>query len=295
MPSLGDLIWATFGKGRLADEGRLIGKGSNIISSDPTFIQVSARLAPEPRYESAATPAGDLVARISVPYPDALVRADVPIFGVAHGAQFKEYRIEVGMGADPVEWSEIVRSSKPQLKDATPADLDNSADITIEGNLATWDTGLRSYVYLPTHPRDHPVDLKGTYTVRLTVSGKDGATAEDRVTVAVANVIRNAWGGTAVSSDRLVTLSVPEHALTSHFRLISFEAAEDGAPVVPDDRQLVGSIYEAREAGEAFTRAAELEMTPCYRPDCAAAQGTPSTVPPQTADRGSSRGNNLGV
>jgi len=60
-------------------------------------------------------------------------------------------------------------------------------------------------------------NLSGVYTLRLVVSGKDGALAEDRVTVEVGGVIPNAWGATVKSGDGRVALNVPEQAYQGLF------------------------------------------------------------------------------
>lgn len=234
----------------------------NIIVADPTFIQISHKAWNENHNgsEQYMNRADSLYARISIPYSNALVRGNVPIFGLAYGKDFKEYRVEYGEGREPTEWINLASSTTPQTKNVTLADLDSSSDITIYGNLATWDTGLKNYVYLPSHPKDHPIDLNGVYTVRLVVVGKDGSTIEDRRTVEVADVIPNAWGGFARSKDEKVFLTVPEQALMDSFRLISIKR-EDIVPVsLPPKRQLIGSVYEFREPGERFTKPAVLEM-----------------------------------
>jgi len=168
--------------------------------------------------------------------------------------------VQYGEGNDPVNWITIATSSTPQEKRLTTADLDDSGDTTIHGNLATWDTGLTNYVYLPTHPKDHPINLKGLYTVRLVVTGKDGQTVEDRVTVRVANVIPNAWGGIATSKDARTVLTVPEQALMDTFRLISIEATNEAPADLPEGKRLVSEIYDVREPGERFTKDAELKI-----------------------------------
>src|SRR5205823_3278065 len=140
----------------------------------------------------------------------------------ACGMLFMGYKLEYGPGSDPTGWLPISNSNV--LADlSVPLDIDDSGDHTIQGNLATWDTGLKNYVYLPSHPRDHPINLKGTYTIRLVVTGKDGKEVEDRTTVTVADVIPNALGGQATSKDGRVVLTVPAQAIKDAFRLISFE------------------------------------------------------------------------
>jgi hypothetical protein len=202
----------------------------------------------------------DLYSNIAVPYESCIVRANIPIFGQAHGTNFKEYRVEYGEGSNPANWITIATSTTPQTKDVTPADLDDSSDITIHGNLATWDTGLTNYVYLPSHPKNHPINLNGTYTVRLVVTGKDGSEVEDRVTVTVANVIPNAWGGLVRSKDDRAVLSVPEQAIMDSFRLISIQPTDEPPDVSSTGRKLIGKVFEVREPGERFTKEAELRL-----------------------------------
>ncbi len=237
--------------------------GDSIIVGDPTFIQPRApRKSQKAGYASPQPGRGSsgLIAALTVPYKDALVRGTIPVFGVAAGENFMRYRVEYAEGPEPTKWITIVESNTPETWEGSPADLDTSADSTIHGNLATWDTGLKSYVYLPSYPEDHPIDLKGVYTLRLVVTGHDGGTVEDRVTVEVGDVIPNAWGGAAISADRRVGLRIPEQALMDSFRLISIKPAGRVPGPLPPGRRPVGTIYEFREPGEAFTKEAVLEM-----------------------------------
>ena len=235
----------------------------DIISADPTFIQVPSipstpHLSRTRTRNSAEVPG--LVGEILIPRDGALVRANVPIFGRAYGDRFKEYRIEYGQGVAPHEWIILETSTKPQIHNTTPDKLFLSADLSIEGNLGTWDTGLKNYVYLPTHPRDHPINFKGTYTLRLVVTSLDGQTVEDRVTVHVANVIPNAWGGIVRSPDEQVLLSIPEQSITSPFRLILLQATTQNPANDGQGRHLIGYVYEVKDPGEKFTKNARLEM-----------------------------------
>jgi PKD repeat protein len=228
-----------------------------IQNPDPTFIQgllprsFDAALAPS----AASSP--ELVAKIVVPANGNLVRADIPVFGLAFGKQFKSYRLEFGVGNAPSRWLPITSSSRPQTGPVTLTDLYESADMTIVGNLGNWDTGLKEYVYLPSYPRHHPTDLRGTHTLRLIVEGVDGTTVEDRVTVQVANVVPNAWGGQVTSHDGRFVLTVPEHALMDSFRLVLAEPADMSAP---RGKSFVGRAYAVREPGERFSQPSALEM-----------------------------------
>lgn len=240
-------------------------RGSNnrgIYRGDPTFIQYQ-RQGPHIFSNTKSTVnkiSQDLVARINIPLDGSLIRGNIPIFGLAYGETFSEYRLEYGEGETPLIWVPIITSTTPQTRDTSPSIIGSSADTTIIGNLGNWDTGLKNYVYLPTYPPDHPIDLNGVYTVRLVVIGKNGETVEDRVTVEVGRVIPNALGGTALSRDHKVILTVPEQSIMDSFRIISIKPIEKTTvPIVPSHK-LVGDIYEFREPGEKFTKTATLQM-----------------------------------
>jgi len=225
---------------------------------DPTFVQTSERYVPP---ETNVQNSNGLVARISKPYEDSLVRAKIPVFGLAYGKDFKEFKVEYGEGKDPGKWMLIEKSANPQCKDNSPQILELSGDGSISGNLATWDTGLKNYVYGDEYPADHPVDLNGIYTLRLTVVNNAGEIAEDRVTVEVGSVIPNIYGGTAQSADKKVILTIPEQAINDSFRVISIKPASNGAASLSETQKLIGEVYEFRPAGEQFTKPVTLEMT----------------------------------
>jgi hypothetical protein len=234
---------------------------TNTCNGDPTFIQLSPQAIVQAFRSKTNSTANGLIAKIAVPYDGALVRANVPIIGLAYGEAFKEYRVEYGEGADPRNWTLITMSAEPQINAPTLKDLTNSSpDMTVHGNLATWDTGLKSYVYLPYYPPDHAMDLNGKYTLRLVAMGKNGEVAEDRVTVDVGEAIPNAWGGVVRSRDNRVTLTIPEQSLMDSFRLISIKPAENAPVVSSPERKVIGEIYEFREDGEKFPKGSILEM-----------------------------------
>ncbi len=232
----------------------------DIISADPTFIQKSQEQESPIFQTLVPSSSAGIVGELLIPYEGALVRANVPIFGRAYGINFKEYRIEYGEGSDPSEWIIVETSDIPQTQNVHPDEFMLSADLSIEGNLATWDTGLKNYVYLPTHPKDHPINLKGTYTLRLVVTAFDGQTVEDRVTLHVANVIPNAWGGKVQSPDGQVSLLVPEQAIMSPFRLMLIQSTTHVPKILEDGKQLIGQVYEVKEPNEQFAKNAVLEM-----------------------------------
>ncbi|MCK5161726.1 MAG: hypothetical protein KAQ99_09160, partial [Candidatus Aureabacteria bacterium] len=197
----------------------------------------------------------DLIAKISVPYENSLVRGSVPVFGLACGKDFKEYTVEYGEGDNPAVWTPILTAQYPQNVDAEYADL-ASGDETIYGNLATWDTGLANYTY-----GDWLLDLNGTYTLRLTTTNNADKQEVSIVTVMVARVITNIYGGTAISPDGKIILTIPEQAIQDDFELISILPADNQTVSIDSSYQLVGSIYEIRPPGEIFTKDVTLEMS----------------------------------
>lgn len=223
---------------------------------DPTFIEASGKLA-TPRKVLAQ--AHGLVARLSVPFQNALVRANVPVFGLAYGKDFKEYRVEYGEGSSPSQWHLIAHSSQAKNRDDSVKELTNTGDGTIHGNLATWDTGLSNYTYGDEFTADHPINLNGVYTVRLVVANQKGESVEDRVTIEVGSVIPTIYGGTVPSADGRAVLSVPEHGIREAFRVLSLKPV-DNAPL-SDLAHVFGPVFEARPAGERFTKDVTLTMT----------------------------------
>ncbi|MBU1924283.1 MAG: hypothetical protein KJ710_08550, partial [Candidatus Omnitrophica bacterium] len=61
-----------------------------------------------------------LFSQINVPAEGSLVRAEVPIFGLAYGEDFSHYTIEFGEGYDPNIWIPITTSYTPQTNDTSP-------------------------------------------------------------------------------------------------------------------------------------------------------------------------------
>ena len=70
-------------------------------------------------YGVAEPPAdrGGPVAKISLPWDQSLVRADVPVFGLAYGRDFKRYVVEFRQGSKPTEWHPIAASTHPRRTD----------------------------------------------------------------------------------------------------------------------------------------------------------------------------------
>ena len=52
-----------------------------------------------------------------MPWNNSLVRANVPVFGVASAPNFKLYRVEFGEGRKPSKWRVVKVSTRPQPHD----------------------------------------------------------------------------------------------------------------------------------------------------------------------------------
>ncbi|MBU4477935.1 MAG: hypothetical protein KKH34_02460 [Candidatus Omnitrophica bacterium] len=194
--------------------------------------------------------------KITVPYPYSLIRGDVPIYGVACGEGFKEYKLEYGEGENPQAWKLIVKSEKPQLEENSWPKVDFSLDKTIPGNLGVWDTGLSEYEY-----GKHLVDLPmGTYTLKLTVSSRSGDIKEDRVVVEVGRVVLNAFSSKLESIDAKADLLIQEHSLQSAAGVFSLKPLNIKAEGIPQGYRLIGDVYEVNPPGEKFTRKAQLAI-----------------------------------
>jgi hypothetical protein len=230
---------------------------TSIAAGDPTFVQPPARATAA----QASIRRGKLVARIDVPQRDSLIRGKVPVVGLAYGPSFAEYRLEYGAGVHPDHWNVIARSAVQQAQEPPDAIFTASPDVTVPGNLATWDVGLGSYVYLPDYAPGHSVDLNGVYTLRLVVTGTNSDESVDSIQVQVGEAIPNAFGGTLESSDHAVRLAIPEHSLANAFRVFAIRSLDGLTTALPPDPRLLGRVYEVREPGERFRMPASLEMT----------------------------------
>lgn len=233
----------------------------------PTFIQLPSHMEAvglRPTHLDI-TQEQQLAGKITVPIGDCLLRSDIPIFGVAGGTNFKEYRVEYGEGENPTEWHLIEASTTPQpTTDVGISEIQlMQGDIDIRGNLATWNTGLKNWVHLPWHPPEDPTDFNGIYTIRLVVEGKDGQTIEDRVTCEVGRVIAQCFPGIAISPDKRVVLRFPEHSLTASFRvytILPLSEVGEKIPPQPEGTQLIGQIYRIREPSDRFIKDVVLEF-----------------------------------
>jgi RHS repeat-associated protein len=233
----------------------------------PTFIQLSNNTETTFFYQTDLDISHTQIAgKITIPAKNSLLRSDIPIFGVAGGTSFKEYRVEYGQGKNPSEWCLIESSTTPQQTievGLTEIPL-MQGDVDLRGNLATWNTGLKNWVHLPWHPPEDPTDLNGVYTLRLTVIGLDGEVVEDRMVVEVGRVIAECLPGIAISPDQRVVMRFSEHSLTEPYRvytILPFSDLDEDEPSLPAWIHVVGSIYRIREPGDKFTKDVSLEFS----------------------------------
>jgi hypothetical protein len=233
----------------------------------PTFIQPPSGYT-EPKQPFVLDVADQsLAAKITIPVTNALVRSDVPIYGVAGGRQFQSYRVAYGAGINPRSWHTIEQSNTPQHR--TTVGLRKMAemqgDVHLKGNLATWNVGLKNWSHLPWHPPEDQTDLNGIYTIKLMVTGQDGSVVEDSVSIEVGRVVANAMPGTAVSADGRAVLRFPEHALHQSFRVFSILPVEDYPKTIEvesGEARRLGPAYRIREPAERFAAEVSLEMLP---------------------------------
>jgi len=195
-------------------------------------------------------------ARMSFPFDRALVRANVPVFGVAWAKDFDSYRLEFGEGREPKEWVLIHESRQPRASDPFAEDrVVWSKDWGFpKGNLGTWETGLDEYPY----GQKFKHNLRGEHTLRLTVRDKQGRTAQHAIVVTVARAIMNAQAGYGQSPDEVVRFDVPANSLDEAFKLVSILPTDK----VPAPRRLVllSRIYEFRPPGLKLIRPATLSF-----------------------------------
>lgn len=208
----------------------------------------------------------DVKVRISFPSNNALVRADVPIFGIADCPDFRSWRLECtlkyderGQKIEP-DWRLFAESDTPVREDPWTAgkvhwDYGHGA----RGNLFTWPTGAPSYPYTTYETTEQ----RGICRLRLSVFDAHGTAYTDEITVQVADVFSNVYGGFTESPDGIVEIRLPTRSTPIRFFLVGVTALsqlEHNAP--PDDVGLepLGLIYEVQPPGALFTKPATLRI-----------------------------------
>jgi len=221
----------------------------------------------------------ETVARISFPYHNSLIRASIPLFGKACAKNFKSYRIEFGQTKDPVEWTLIKQSDRAEPNDpwqdgAVKWNKDWGAT---DGNLGTWQTGLTEYPY--GQRWEH--NLLGPYTLRLTVTDKQGREAQHSVHVIVGRVVRNDLGGAVESPDGIARLEAGKDSITTAFVLVSLLPSSEPKP--PKGLIPIGAAYEFQPPGLEFITPARLRFK--CSPEELDAAGAISSACPTTSSK----------
>ncbi|MDP6356510.1 MAG: PA14 domain-containing protein [Planctomycetota bacterium] len=203
--------------------------------------------------EEAARP--EIEARISFPFDKGMVRANVPVFGVAWARDFESYIVEFGEGTEPEKWFGIVESKQPQANDPySRRKVVWNPDWGARGNLATWQTGLDEYPY--GEKWEH--NLYGLYTLRLTVRTREGRTMRHSIETTVGRVLTNWNGGLVKSPDQSVAFRVAPDSLPRSFLLTSLLPTDQATP--PGDRPVIGSVYEFRPPNAKFLKPGTLSF-----------------------------------
>ncbi|MBZ0165341.1 MAG: hypothetical protein K8I00_00940, partial [Candidatus Omnitrophica bacterium] len=201
-----------------------------------------------------------LVAEILIPPQGALVRGDVPVYGLAYGTDFREFRLEYGEGNDPQEWHLIQQSTAPQSNVQQLEQVNFSLGKTIPGNLGMWVTGLSEYEYA-----EYPVDLPmGDYSLRLTVEDIEGREVIHTTHLSVGRVILNCCASRIVSPDGMARLEIPEHILPDIAKVVSITALPKAPSSLTEmnNLKLVGKLYRIRPVGQLFLDSIELHVSP---------------------------------
>ncbi len=106
--------------------------------------------------DDAATYDRAPIAQIAEPGADAVLSGQVTLRGIAFAISLREVSIDIGEGFQPSEWTNVRRDRR----------------ISVTGPLGSWDTTTVA---------------DGIYTIRLTVSDREGNVAETRTSVTVRN------------------------------------------------------------------------------------------------------------
>ena len=193
----------------------------------------------------------NITANIRIPYDQSLLYAYVPIIGTATARNFKKFEVAYGFGENPTQWEIINTSYSETFDDFRPL----PGVRTIYGNLAT--------LHVSNQPYDRTGGLPmGLYTIRLRVYNQALNYQDDMVHVVVGRVIGR-WGGQVTSNDGMVTLTIPNGAISDDNDVFAIETlTQDQAPAVNDPDVIpVGNIYCFKPAGYSFLKSCTLSMT----------------------------------
>jgi hypothetical protein len=221
------------------------------IYADPTFIK-------EIVYHNSGLhkdmSKNGLTAKIDFPRNGSLLRADIPVCGLACGEDFERFVLDYGRGDNPSEWTTIKESDIPQKDYIDPGNSLMNYGKSIDGNLGMWETGLTEYYY-----KNYPVDLNGEYTLRLRVYNDKGMYSEDRIKVTVGRVALNCMDNKIESLDGKLTINIPEHSLEEKGILMAVQRAQKH-PDVNTENKLASEIYKIIPNDLKFTKPIKIEI-----------------------------------
>ena len=181
----------------------------------------------------------NIVAEISLPENEAVVRGIVPIIGTATARNFRQYTLSLSRSIDGAYMRELVRSTSKKV--ASDQDYFFSYNGTVYGDLGYLNSGRDEYAY-PYAPAGD--NLNGVYTIKLKVEALDGRSAEDRKTVIVGRLVSAAEGGTAEDEDGTTHMSVPVWTVTREWEVIAVVKPEDLGRNVPKEFPLKGGMIK---------------------------------------------------
>jgi RHS repeat-associated protein len=229
-------------------------------AGEPTYIQLSHRI-PSLKDEKNDM-SKELTAEIRCPYPDALIRAHLPIFGTASGEDFDRYELAYkSSGSDNADWQTLHTGFQPVVTDFKLDDNLFDTEASIAGNLGTLDTGLTSYAYW-THDGSTIDFDQGDYLIRLRAFDQKGNLAEHTVPFTVGRVITNGWGGEVVSSDSQIKLLVPPRSLPKRIMVFACVPVkiEDVRNVLVNSPQKPQKCWELRPPGTEFLQPITIKL-----------------------------------
>ncbi|MCK5399838.1 hypothetical protein KAJ26_07405, partial [bacterium] len=177
---------------------------------------------------------------------NSLIRASIPIAGIASARDFARYVISYGKGNNPTSWTEIVDSSQEHMISGL-AMRDNVT--TVFGNLGQWNVG--GDLWWGEEVLDD--GLNGEYTLKLEVWDRSGNSTSDEKIITVGRKMSSFNECMTISESKKASFSLPFAALDHSYLLMSIvEYAPEEVAVTPSDDYVCGNIFELRPPGEIF-------------------------------------------
>ncbi|HBE02416.1 MAG: hypothetical protein A2096_12165 [Spirochaetes bacterium GWF1_41_5] len=194
-----------------------------------------------------------LICAITKPEAHSVVRADVPIFGLAYGDGFAAYKLFYRQADDESATNMLFFSTNTPQQQETFFKAMSQTYGSILGNLATWTTGLDEYTHSSKIDGSKwKRNLYGPYIVRLEVYSADGETLFDEREYEVGRVITSTAGGFIESREKRIKLAVDGFASigTQNFVMYLDEIKKDFIEhLLPADMAAVLPVWEIRSPG----------------------------------------------